>query len=109
MPTNRKGRIGKPGGKLIEFPRRLEWNKLEVYIGRVKGTMLYARVESDPQDGGRCKWKAFLGEALVDAGEADTPDEGMEAARAALEGGVVVVRPLERDNNPGGSTDNERG
>lgn len=66
--------------------------------------MLYARVESDP-DKKRYKWKAFLGEALVDAGEAPDADEAMEAARAALEGGTVVVRPL-GDNNPGGSTDN---
>jgi hypothetical protein len=94
-------------GKLIEFPRRLEWKHVDTYIGTIAGTSLHARVQSIP-DGEGAKWEIWLGHSLISFGTAEDEDAGMEAARSSLEKSVLVARPVSGNNNSGGSTNDER-
>jgi len=83
------------GGKLIEFPRRLEWKQVETFIGKVANMDIHARVEGIPgHPKGHVRWQAFKGAMLVGFGEAKDHNEGMEAARLCLENKIVVLRPL---------------
>jgi hypothetical protein len=81
-------------GKLVEFPRKLEWKWVDTCIGSVASTDLHARVEGIPgHPKGHVRWQAFKGALLLGFGEADDHDAGMEAARKCIEGSVMVVRP----------------
>lgn len=80
-------------GKLIEFPRRLEWVELPLWVGRVKGTELLAKVEK-AVDGPAYQWGAWNGSAPLGSGLEPTAERAQEAARKALETAVLVVRPL---------------
>lgn len=82
-------------GKLIEFPRKIEWSETPCWVGRVKGTQLLAKVEK-AVDGPAYQWGAWNGAAPLGVGLKETPEKAMEAATKALEAAVVVVRPLEQ-------------
>lgn len=80
-------------GKLIELPRKLQWDELPTWVGIVKGTQLLAKVERCV-DGEQYQWGAWNGGALLGQGLVDSKEAGMESARRALEAGVLVLRPL---------------
>lgn len=80
-------------GKVVEFPRKLEWQHVECWYGRVKGTQLHAKVEGNLEDTGY-NWAIWNGPMLLAAGSEVKKEVAMEAAKAALENGVVVVRPI---------------
>jgi hypothetical protein len=80
-------------GKVVEFPRKLEWQHVDCWYGSVKGTQLHAKVEGT-FDGTSYNWAIWNGQMLLEAGSKDDKDDAMEAAKAALEKGVVVVRPI---------------
>ncbi len=80
-------------GKLVEFPRKLEWSELPCWVGFVKGTQLLAKVER-AVDGDKFQWAAWNAGALIGVGLVATKEEGQEAARRAMEAGVLVLRPL---------------
>jgi hypothetical protein len=81
-----------PKGKLIEFPRKLEWNEVVCYVGKVKGTELHTRVEIHPD--GTKRWQAWDRAFLVGCGDCDDLEDGQEKAKKALEDKCVVVRRL---------------
>jgi hypothetical protein len=89
------GRLLGMTGKLIEFPRRLEWTETPCWVGRVKGTMLLAKVEK-AVDGPAYQWGAWNGTAPLGAGLKETEEAAKEAARQALEAAVLVIRPLDQ-------------
>lgn len=80
-------------GKVIDFPRKLEWTPIETWIGRVQGTALCTKV-SQKLEGVGFFWESWNGHVLVQAGEAGSMEEARTAAEKALEGNVLVVRPL---------------
>lgn len=80
-------------GKLIEFPRRLEWVELPMWVGVVKGTLLLAKVER-AVDGEAYQWSAWNAGALLGQGLRATVEEAMDEAKLVLERSMVVVRPL---------------
>lgn len=85
-------------GKLVEFPRRLEWAALPCWVGVVKGTQLLAKVEQ-AVDGNQYQWAAWNAGAPLGVGLKPTLDEAMDAAKAAMEQ-VVVVRELPAQRSP---------
>ena len=80
-------------GKLVEFPRRLEWQHTDCWYGKVKGTNLHAKVETGFYDGG-FSWLAWDDRVLIGSGMEADDKSAMEKAKEALENGVVVVRPM---------------
>lgn len=80
-------------GKVVEFPRKLEWQQLESWLGRVPNTNLIAKVESQVAEG-TFSWYAWNGTFLLAMGSAKSLEEGKEAAKAALEQGALVARTL---------------
>lgn len=80
-------------GKLIEFPRRLEWVELPLWVGRVKGTELLAKVEK-AVDGPAYQWAAWNAGVPLGVGLEGSVEAAKDAAKKALEEAVVVVRPL---------------
>lgn len=78
-------------GNLIEFPRKLEWQPVEAWFGRVANTQLMAKVERNLA-GNAYSWFAWNGTALIDMGTADSQEGAKEAARTAMEKGTLVVR-----------------
>lgn len=80
-------------GKLIEFPKKLEWVELPLWVGRVKGTQLLAKVEK-AVDGPAYQWAAWNAGAPLGVGLEGSMEKAQEAARAALEAAVLVVRTL---------------
>lgn len=99
MGLNRPRYAGGVAGKLIEFPKRLEWVELPMWVGTVKGTQLLAKVEK-AVDGEAYQWSCWNAGALLGQGLKATAKEAMDEAKAVLEAGVIVVRPLVP---PGGS------
>lgn len=77
-------------GKVVEFPRRLEWQHVECWYGRVKGTQLHAKVEGNLEDTGY-NWAIWNGPMLLAAGSEVDKEVAMAAAKTALENGVVVI------------------
>lgn len=86
-------------GKLIEFPRKLEWSELPCWVGFVKGTTLLAKVER-AVDGDQFQWAAWNAGSLLDIGLVPTLEAGQEAARRAMESSVLVIRPLSSKDGP---------
>lgn len=84
-------------GNLIELPRRLEWKPVETWVGKVRGTLLWTKVE-EKSDGKGFFWMAWNGPILVNSGEAPDIDQARKTAEEALETGVLVVRPLPQTN-----------
>lgn len=80
-------------GHLIEFPRKLEWQTVESWVGRVPNTHLTAKVERVPS-GSVFSWYAWNGHVLVSMGTAPSLEAGQEAAKHAFESGTLVVRSL---------------
>ena len=80
-------------GKLVEFPKRLEWVELPLWVGRVKGTQLLAKVEK-AVDGPAYQWAAWNAGAPLGVGLEASVGAAQEAAKAALEAAVLVVRAL---------------
>lgn len=80
-------------GKLVEFPRRLEWTETPCWVGRVKGTQLLAKVEK-AVDGPAYQWGAWNAAAPIGIGLEATEEAAKEAARRALEEAVLIVRPM---------------
>ncbi len=80
-------------GKLIEFPRKLEWKSVETWIGTVAGTLLLAKVE-EVLGQAHVQWSTYNGPIIVNSGVASTMEEGKKAAKEALETGVLVMRVL---------------
>ncbi len=80
-------------GKLIEFPKKLEWTETPCWVGRVKGTKLLAKVER-AVDGTAYQWGAWDAGAPLGIGLEATQELAQEAARRALEASVMVIRPL---------------
>jgi hypothetical protein len=80
-------------GKVVEFPRKLEWQQLESWMGRVPNTNLITKVESQIVEGA-FSWYAWNGTFLLAMGTAGSLEEGKEAAKAALEQGALVARTL---------------
>lgn len=80
-------------GKLIEFPKKLEWVELPLWVGRVKGTELLAKVEQ-AVDGAAYQWSAWNAGVHLGVGLEPSVELAMERAKSALEEAVVVVRAL---------------
>lgn len=78
-------------GDVVEFPRKLEWQTVEAWIGRVPNTRLIAKVESTLV-AGSFSWFAWNGTVLVAMGSASSLKEGQDAAKRAFEDGTLVVR-----------------
>lgn len=78
-------------GKVVEFPRKLEWQPVEAWVGTVPNTSLSAKVEK-AKDGVVYTWFAWNGPMVVAAGTAVDLDTGKEAARRALEQNSFVIR-----------------
>lgn len=78
-------------GNLIEFPRKLEWEPVDAWLGRVPNTHLIAKVERTVS-GNSYAWFAWNGTVLIDMGTSDSVEHGKEAARDAMEKGTLVVR-----------------
>lgn len=80
-------------GDVVEFPRKLEWETVEAWVGRVPNTQLVAKVErmaaSDV-----FTWYAWNGHLLVSMGTATSLEAGKEAAKRAFETGTLVVRKI---------------
>lgn len=66
-------------GKVVEFPRKLEWAPVEVHVGAVRGTKLAARVEKDLNGDGYV-WAAMHGQVIIGHGR----EAGLEAAQEAV-------------------------
>lgn len=80
-------------GQLIEFPKKLEWVELPLWVGRVKGTQLLAKVEK-AVDGPAFQWAAWNAGVPLGVGLEGSMEAAQEAARAAIEAAVLVVREL---------------
>lgn len=80
-------------GRLIEFPRKLEWRHVDCWYGRVAGTMLYAKVE-ESLDGKGYNWFAWNGPMTLGSGNNKSMAVAQEEAKTAMETSVVVIRPL---------------
>lgn len=79
-------------GKIVELPRELEWSPKTAWLGKVKGTRLWARVEQNLFDDNFI-WYAGDGGAAVGHGIAASLEAGQEAAQRALEATVVYFQP----------------
>lgn len=80
-------------GRLIEFPKKLEWVELPFWVGRVKGTQLLAKVEK-AVDGPAYQWAAWNAGVPLGVGLEASIELAKEKAKAAMEAAVVVVREL---------------
>lgn len=80
-------------GKLVEFPRKLEWKHVDCWYGRVIGTMLYAKVE-ESLDGQGYNWFAWNGPMTLGSGSKETMELAQEEAKNVMEASVMVIRPL---------------
>jgi hypothetical protein len=80
-------------GKVVEFPRKLEWKHVDCWYGHVQGTQLHAKVEEN-LEGTSYNWAIWNGQILLAAGSDPNKEVAMDAARTALEKGVVVIRPI---------------
>ena len=85
-------------GKLIEFPRHLEWQPVEIWTGKVRGTQLWAEVRPAAEG---FSWIAGNGGLPLAHGTAPTEAEGKSFALRALTEGAVVIRPLDGAGAPG--------
>lgn len=79
--------------KVVEFPKKLEWEPQEAWVGRVSGTRLVLKVEPTLVGSG-FNWSVWNGPALVGYGSSSDAERAKEEAKEALERGVLVVRPL---------------
>ena len=80
-------------GKLVEFPRKLDWKHVDCWYGRVAGTLLYAKVE-ESTDGNGFNWFAWNGPVTLGSGNEEKLDTALNAAKASMESSIVVVHPL---------------
>lgn len=80
-------------GKLIEFPKKLEWVELPLWVGRVKGTQLLAKVEK-AVDGPAYQWAAWNAGVPLGVGLEASVETAKEKAKEAMEAAVLVVREL---------------
>jgi hypothetical protein len=80
-------------GKLIEFPKKLEWVETPCWVGRVKGTQLLAKVEK-AVDGPAFQWGAWNAGMPLGVGLESSVEKAKDAAKAALETSVLVMRAL---------------
>lgn len=83
-------------GKLVEFPRRLEWTAATCWVGRVKGSNIVARVEQ-VLDGPEFQWFAWHNGVVLGGGLATSLEEGQSLAKEAIEKQIVVVRVLPQE------------
>lgn len=79
--------------KLIEFPKKLEWVELPLWVGRVKGTQLLAKVEK-AVDGPAYQWAAWSAGVPLGVGLEASVEAAKEKAKQAMETAVLVVREL---------------
>ena len=80
-------------GKLIEFPKKLEWVELPLWVGRVKGTQLLAKVEK-AVDGPAYQWAAWNAGAPLGVGLEASVEVAKNKAKEAMEAAVLVMREL---------------
>lgn len=80
-------------GKVVEFPRKLEWEPVEAWCAHVPGTQLKAKVEKSAS-AESYTWYAWSGVALVAMGSASSLEEGKASAKTAFEVNTLVVRTL---------------
>ncbi len=78
-------------GDLVEFPRKLEWQAVESWMGVVPNTELTAKVER-ARGNSVYTWFAWNGAMVVAAGTAQDLEAGKEAVRIAFEKSLLVVR-----------------
>ena len=79
--------------KLIEFPKKLEWVELPLWVGRVKGTQLLAKVEK-AVDGPAYQWSAWNAGVPLGVGLEASVEAAKDKAKQAMESAVLVVREL---------------
>jgi hypothetical protein len=82
-------------GKLIEFPRKVEWEQIHGWMAHVPGHPgLVAQVI---WRNNRYSWRTFFqGIPLGPGGSDEDPDKAKEAALRNLEENTMVIRPLPR-------------
>ncbi len=78
---------------VVEFPRKLEWTTKTLWVAKVRGTSLHARIEARDPDGDFV-WYAWNGPCLISAGAERTLEKARDKVRASLEQNVLVVRVL---------------
>jgi hypothetical protein len=78
---------------VYELPRKLEWVEVETYVGRVRGTQLWTKVERI-EGKSEYLWTAWNGPILVNSSTSDSMLAARKAAEEALETGVLVVRVI---------------
>jgi hypothetical protein len=81
-------------GKLVEFPRKLEWRHADCWYGRVAGTNLYAKVEENLHDTGGYNWFAWNGPVTLGSGHDESMEVARDKAKEMMETSVVVIHPL---------------
>jgi hypothetical protein len=69
-------------GKVVSFPRKLEWRSIDAWEGTVRGTQLLARVV---QRGECFHWAALNRGIPVGQGMKPSLEEAKDAAKNALE------------------------
>lgn len=79
--------------QVIQFPKKLEWQELPCWVGIVKGTQIFAKVEK-ALDGEAYQWHAWNDNVPLGSGLRASRDEAMDAAKAAIEEAILVVRAL---------------
>lgn len=77
-------------GKVVEFPRKLEWSPIEVHVGAIRGTQLVARIEKDLNGGGYV-WAAMHGQVVIGHGQEDDLEAAKEAVRTCFTEKVNIV------------------
>lgn len=92
-------------GKLIEFPRKLEWTNVPSMFGEVKELRMCARVDYIEQKK-EFVWVAWhkhpassslypTGAVIIARGRTDSMEDAMEEVKEALEK-VPIIRPVDR-------------
>lgn len=79
-------------GKLIEFPRKVDWEQIHGWLAHVPGHPgLVAQVI---WRNNRYWWQTFFRGLPVDNGSDEDSDKAKDAALRSLENNMMVIRPL---------------
>lgn len=79
-------------GKLIEFPRKVEWEQIHGWVASVPGhpgITIHVIWK-----GSRYWWQVFIQGVPHDSGSDEDPDKAKDAALRSVERSVLVIRPL---------------
>lgn len=79
-------------GDLIEFPRVINWEQVEHWVGVIPGTTVVLQVMARPNHPWR--WFVWAAHSVVLDGLANTLEEAKTAAVKAAEKHAMVIRPI---------------